>query len=74
MSEVLERVKARARELAYSGKFVSWRAVAFELRFEPGSFEGLAWMNSPAAQEEIDLLCREARAHSPVPRRDASAA
>jgi hypothetical protein len=74
LSETLERVKARARELARSGKFVSWRAVAFELRFEPDYFEGLAWINSPAAQEEIDLLCREARARPPVLRRDASAA
>ena len=36
MSEAVRRVQARARELAGSGKFAGWRAVAFELQFEPG--------------------------------------
>jgi hypothetical protein len=35
MSETLERMQARARELARSGKFSGWRSVAFELQFEP---------------------------------------
>jgi hypothetical protein len=38
-----------------------WRAVAFELRFEPGYTDGLDWIQSPAAQEEIDRLCNQAR-------------
>ena len=74
MSETLERGQARARALARSGKFASWRAVAFELRFEPDCLEGLGWMASPEAQEEIDCMCREARNHPPSPRRDANAA
>ena len=56
--------------------FASWRAVAFELRFEPDCLHGLGWIQSPAAQEEIGRLCSEARAPSPPPspRRDANAA
>jgi hypothetical protein len=30
----LERIQAKARELARSGKFHGWRPIAFELRFE----------------------------------------
>ena len=37
MSDTVQRVQARARELAGSGKFAGWRALAFELQFEPGS-------------------------------------
>ena len=76
LSETLQRVQARARELARSGKFASWRGVAFELRFEPDCLHGLGWIQSPAAQEEIGRLCSEARAPSPPPspRRDANAA
>ena len=74
LREILKRVQARARALARSGKFAGWRAIAFELRFEPDCLEGLDWFHSPAAQEEIDRLCREARAPSPSPRRDPRAA
>jgi hypothetical protein len=76
LSETLARVQARARDLARSGKFASWRAVAFELRFEPDCLHGLGWIQNPAAQEEIGRLCSEARAPSPSPspRRDADAA
>ena len=69
MRETLKRVQARARALARSGKFAGWRAIAFELRFEPDCLEGLDGFQSPAAQEEIDCLCRESRAPSPSPRR-----
>ena len=58
---MVKRIQERARQLAHSGKFIGWRAVAFELRFEPGYAEGLDWIQSPAAQEEIDRLCNEAR-------------
>lgn len=58
---MVKRIQERARQLAHSGKFVGWRAVAFELRFEPGYVEGLDWIQSPAAQEEIDRLCKQAR-------------
>lgn len=74
MSDSLERVQTHARALARSGKFAGWRAVAFELRFEPDCLSGLGWLQNPAAQNEIDDLCREARARSPSPRRDPRAA
>jgi len=32
----LERIQAKARELARSGNFHGWRPIAFELRFEAG--------------------------------------
>ena len=72
MSENLQRVQERARELARSGKFIGWRLVAFELRFEPGYREALSWIQSLATQEEIDRLCSEAR--HPTTRRDPEAA
>jgi hypothetical protein len=58
---MVKRIQERARQLAHSGKFVGWRAVAFELRFEAGYTDGLDWIQSAAAQEEIDRLCNEAR-------------
>ena len=74
MREILKRVQARARALARSGKFAGWRAIAFELRFEPDCLEGLDWFHSPAAQEEIDRLPRGAGSFPlPAPRRSAHA-
>jgi hypothetical protein len=70
MSEELERIKARARELARSGRFIGWRPVAFELKFEPGFAEASDWIYSPSTQEELDSLCSEARKR----RRDPEAA
>ena len=84
MSETLEYLQQRARELARSGKFGGWRSVAFELQFEPGLKEvfqwlhnasvedAFQWLHSPAAKEEIDRLCFEAR--NPSIRRDPEAA
>ena len=80
MSETLERMQKRARELARSGKFRGWRSVAFELQFEPGLKEvfqwlhsasvedEFQWLHSPAAKEELDRLCDEAR--NPCSRHD----
>jgi len=62
MSKHPNDIQGRACTLAQSGKFAGWKAVAFELRFEPGYEEGAAWLLSPAAKEEIDSLCRVARA------------
>jgi hypothetical protein len=70
MSEQLQRIKARARELAGSGRFIGWRPVAFELKFEPGFAEASEWLYSPSTQEELDDLCSEARKR----RRDPEAA
>ena len=83
MSEVLERIQRRALELARSGKFAGWRAITFELQFEPAlkdvfwrhtesGEDAFQWVHSPAAKEEINRLCDEARHHSP--RRDPEAA
>jgi hypothetical protein len=65
MSETLKRVQARAREIAQSGKFNGWRAVAFELQFEPGFFDAYEWIYSPSTKEELESLCREARTRRP---------
>jgi hypothetical protein len=35
MSKEIQRIQARARELARSGTFIGWRPIAFELQFEP---------------------------------------
>lgn len=61
MSDIVQRVQARARELAGSGKFAGWRALAFELQFEPGFFDAYGWIYSPSTKEELDKLCKEAR-------------
>ncbi len=73
MTDQLRRVQARARELAKSGKFIGWRPVAFEMRFEPGFAEASDWIFSPSTQEELDQLCSEARKRN-ADRRDAEAA
>jgi len=38
-----------------------WRALAFELQFEPGFFEAYGWIYSPSTKEELDKLCKDAR-------------
>ena len=45
MSEALERIQKRARELACSGKFAGWRAITFELQFEP-ALKDVFWRHS----------------------------
>jgi hypothetical protein len=57
----LERIQAKARELARSGKFHGWHPIAFELRFEPGYEEAREWLHGAAAQDELDHLCQTAR-------------
>ena len=61
MSEKLERIQNRARELARSGKFIGWRPVAFELQFESGYADAFQWLYNPSTKEELDTLCSEAR-------------
>jgi len=51
MSETLERMQERARELARSGKFVGWRSVAFELQFEPGLKEVFQWLHGASVED-----------------------
>jgi hypothetical protein len=62
VSNGLKRIQERARELARSGKFFGARAVAFELQFEPGYSQGVRWIGSVDAQDELDRLCSDARA------------
>ena len=45
MSEPLGRIQQRARELACSGKFAGWRAITFELQFEP-ALTDVFWRHS----------------------------
>ena len=61
MSEALGRIQKRARELACSGKFAGWRAITFELQFEPGYAQAFRWIHSLETQDELDHLCSEAR-------------
>ena len=61
MTDTVQRVQARARELAGSGKFAGWRALAFELQFEPGFSDAYGWLYSPSTKEELEGLCKEAR-------------
>jgi hypothetical protein len=57
----LERIQAKARELARSGKFHGWRPIAFELRFEEGYEEAREWLHDAATRDELDRLCQTAR-------------
>jgi hypothetical protein len=61
MSKTLKDIQIHARKLARSGKFIGWRAIAFELRFEPGYQEALQWLADIETQDELDRLCAEAR-------------
>jgi hypothetical protein len=84
MSVTLERLQKRASELARSGKFGGWRAVTFELQFEPSLKEAFQWLHnesvedafqwlhSPVTKAELDRLCYEAR--NPSSYRDPEAA
>ena len=61
MNDPLRRVQGRARALAQSGKFASWRSIAFELGFEPGYQEAFEWLFNPSTRDELECLCRSAR-------------
>jgi hypothetical protein len=58
----LKRMQARARELARSGRFFGWAPITFELRFEDGFAEARDWLYRAATRDELDGLCRKARA------------
>lgn len=62
MSKPPKSIQKRARDLARSGQYIGWRPIAFELQFEPGYAEASEWINSLATQDELDALCRAARA------------
>ena len=54
MSEALARIQQRARELAASGKFVGWRAITFELQFEP-ALKDIFWFHSECWRRGISV-------------------
>jgi hypothetical protein len=58
----LKRIKAKARQLARSGKFHGWSPIAFELRFEDGFEEAREWLYRTTTIDDINRLCREVRA------------
>src|SRR5215471_12370519 len=66
MSETLEHLQKRARELARSGNFSSWRSVAFELQFEPNLREVFKWLHDAAVEDVFEWL------HSAKRRTDSS--
>jgi hypothetical protein len=51
----------RARELAASGRYFSWRDVEVVLRFEEDVPEARQWLDSPVIRDELDRLCDRAR-------------
>lgn len=59
----LQKFEKRARALARSGMFYGLPPLEFELRFEDGYDDGgQVWLADPATREDLDHLCREARA------------
>jgi hypothetical protein len=66
MSKPPKNIEKRARDLARSGQYIGWRAIAFELQFEPGYAQASAFINDLATQEELDALCRESRVNRRV--------
>jgi hypothetical protein len=58
----LKHIQAKARELAQSGTFYGWRPIEFVLLFEEGISEAREWLHKEATREELDLICRKARA------------
>ena len=61
MSKEIQRIQARAHELARSGTFIGCARLRLSSQFEPGFTEAYEWIHSASAQEELDSLCREAR-------------
>jgi hypothetical protein len=54
-------VVKRARELAASGRYFSWRDVEVVLRFEEDLPEARQWLDNPVIRDELDRLCQRAR-------------
>jgi hypothetical protein len=57
-----EYVLRRAKELAESGRFTGWTGIEFELRYAEGFELARAWLDYAPVREELDLICRQARA------------
>ena len=63
--EQREYVGPRARELARSGQFSGWWAIEIHLRREENCPEARHVLDDERTREELDTLCKEARASSP---------
>jgi hypothetical protein len=54
-------VTKRARELAMSGHYYSWRDIGVVLRFEEELPEARQWLDNPSVRDELDRLCEHAQ-------------
>jgi hypothetical protein len=54
-------VTKRARELAMSGRYYSWRDIEIVLRFEEDFPEARQWLDHPSIRDELDRLCKHAQ-------------
>ena len=55
-----DRILQRARELASTGDYECWQAVAIEIRDNEGHCEARRVLEREPASNEVDHLCREA--------------
>jgi hypothetical protein len=55
-------VLRRAKELAESGRFTGWLGIEFELRYAEGFELARAWLGYAPVKDELDIICRQARA------------
>jgi hypothetical protein len=55
-------VLRRAKELAESGRFTGWLGIEFELRYTEGFELARAWLDYAPVKDELDIICRQARA------------
>lgn len=63
-----QELAARAREMAASGLFPSWRLIEIELRFMEGRREAAALFTDPELRAALDAACRKAwQPPAPVP-------
>ncbi len=61
MTDKLQHLQSLASKFAQSGKFIGWRQIEFELKFEKGFELAREWLHRPETREELNQLCQEAR-------------
>jgi hypothetical protein len=57
----LQHLQSLASKFAQSGKFIGWRQIEFELKFEKDFEIAREWLHRPETREELERLCQEAR-------------
>jgi hypothetical protein len=57
-----EYVLRRAKRLAETGRFTGWQGIEFELRFVEGFEPARVWLDYSPFREELDVICRQAKA------------